>query len=73
MDNSEYVNKVYGLLLSFSEEIIIEYKVHPDRVQTFIEVVKEFIRLDMSNDFYLEFSSDYKKIRKVFKLTSAPE
>lgn len=61
-------DKAFTILLSFDGEINLSERItNPDRRKDFIEIAKEFIDCDFSKDFYLEFSSDYSKIRKIKK------
>ena len=46
-------------------DFIIAEKVRPENIEAFIQEVKDFIDLDYTKEYYIEFSSDYKKVRKV--------
>lgn len=60
-------DKIYRKLLDLEGEYLIEEKVSEENRPAFIEIVKEYIRYDFGRafGFYIEFSNDYKKIRKV--------
>jgi len=63
-----YADRIGILLLSLKEdqEFIISEKVRPENVELFIDIVKSYIDRSFGNmeGFYIEFSNDYKKIRK---------
>jgi hypothetical protein len=61
------MDKVITGLNAMETEIVLSEKVAPENMEAFIRVVKYFIRYDLSNDYYLEFSSDFKKLRKLLK------
>ena len=62
-----YKDRIYELLFCLENEFIIEEKVAEENRKIFVEIVKEFIRYDFGKEknFVIEFSSDYKKIRKL--------
>ena len=62
-----YKDRIYELLFCLENEFMIEEKVAEENRKIFIEIVKEFIRYDFgrAKNFIIEFSSDYKKIRKI--------
>lgn len=62
-----YRDKVYKLLIELTDEFNINEKVKPENKDEFIEIVKEFIRFDMSRDFIIEFNNSYTKIKKISK------
>lgn len=71
IDELDYANKVFALLINEmkpGDVFIINQKVHPDNRVRFIETVKLFIECDYGRHlggYFIEFSSDYDKIRKV--------
>jgi hypothetical protein len=67
--NSDYKAKVWGLLniIEVGAEFNIIEKVAPERRQKFIEIVKGYIDHDCSDDTYIEFNNEYKKIKKYLK------
>jgi hypothetical protein len=60
---------VWGLLniIEVGAEFNIIEKVAPERRQKFIEIVKGYIDHDCSDDTYIEFNNEYKKIKKYLK------
>ena len=64
-----YKDKVYKMLYDLHKggEFIIDKNVTPDNRDTFIRIVKDYINYeyDLLYGFVIEFSNDYKKIRKV--------
>ena len=64
-----YTDKVWAFLLKFDPASIfhLDKKVRPENMERFAEAVKWFIREDYGKhfNFIIEFSSDYKRIRKV--------
>lgn len=57
------LEKIFKFLMELGNEFVI-----PDwsdeKKASFIEIAKEIIRLDPSPDWLIEFSSDYKRLRK---------
>lgn len=66
-----YIDKVYTMIhdMEIGSEFIIQHKVNPSNISEFNDIVKDFIRFDNGKPFgfYLEFSSDYTKFRKLHK------
>lgn len=65
----DYSNKVFKLIIDMKpgESFIINLNVHPKNRVRFIETVKLFIECDYGRHlggYYIEFNSDYSKIRK---------
>ena len=60
-----FKDKVYKKLMEMEGEFVIDQKVRPENIEAFIREVKDFIDLDYTKEYYIEFSSDYKKVRKV--------
>ena len=67
--NLDYNDKVWGLLISMNvgDEFNIIEKVAPERRQKFIEIVKNYIDHESSDDTYIEFNNEYTKIKKYLK------
>lgn len=65
----DYNDKVWGLLISMNvgDEFNIIEKVAPERRQKFIEIVKNYIDHESSDDTYIEFNNEYTKIKKYLK------
>ena len=63
-----YQDRVYGLLIKMDNNpMVIDQKVAPENREKFVEIVKEFIRLHSHTfPWIIQFSNDYKKIRKVY-------
>lgn len=63
----EYKNKVWALCnkLEVGEVFDIVQNVHPDRRESFIEIVKSHIDCWHSDNTSIELSSDYNRIRKI--------
>lgn len=69
MDNSDntYREKVYDFLyrMPVGKEYLIDNLCKADTREKFVEIVKEFMIATLSRYSYgIEFSDDYKKIRK---------
>ena len=67
--NLDYNDKVWGLLISMNvgDEFNIIEKVAPERRQKFIEIVKNYIDHESSDNTYIEFNNEYTKIKKYLK------
>lgn len=61
-----YTDKVFKKLFELDGELIIKDSVKPENRAQFIDCVKCFIRIDPSDKFYIEFSSDYTTLRKLY-------
>ena len=67
--NLAYELKVWGLLniIEVGDEFNIIEKVAPERRQKFIEIVKNYIDHECSDETYIEFNNEYTKIKKYLK------
>lgn len=65
----DYNDKVWQLLISLNvgDEFNIIEKVAPERRQKFIEIVKNYIDHEGSDNTYIEFNNEYTKIKKYLK------
>ena len=59
--------RTWILGVPLNEWVVIDSLVHPDNRTSFIEIIKEFIDgyVFQPEKFDLEFSIDYKQIRKI--------
>ena len=64
-----YELKVWGLLniIKVGDEFNIIEKVAPERRKKFIEIVKNYIDHECSDDTYIECNNEYTKIKKYLK------
>lgn len=60
--------KVFDILDKMDKEIILSERISdPERRKEFIKHTKKIIDEDVSEKWFVEFSSDYSKIRKITK------
>jgi hypothetical protein len=67
-----YQDIVFNIFSEMKENEILDYQkiVSPENTSKFIQVAKDFIKLDPLPDHYLEFSDDYSLLKKKPKVSS---
>lgn len=67
-----YQDMVFEIFSNMTETEImtIEKVVSPENISKFIQVAKDFIKLDPLPHHYMEFSDDYSMIKKKVKVFS---
>jgi hypothetical protein len=67
-----YQDIVFNIFSEMKENEILDYQkiVSPENTSKFIQVAKDFIKLDPLPYHYLEFSDDYSLLKKKAKVFS---